>query len=88
MTELRSEIETLIRIVTSRAKRDDTPFPEVIDAAKAVAGLYSVLLKDKTSLEPQSEAGTMGALQSMIEDANGKPAVPSRRGNGRPPKAS
>jgi hypothetical protein len=65
---IRSKIEALAEVITTRAKDKDTPFAEAVDALKALTALYGTLLKDKGKSEDDSDGFTMADAQATIED--------------------
>jgi hypothetical protein len=78
---IKTELEALAKTITERAKEKETPFAEVVDALKALTGLYATLLKDKGL--PADEAGgsfTMADAQATIEgNEHGEAAVRGHR---------
>ena len=80
----KSSIEQLAKDIAKKAGEAATPFPEAVDALKALAAVYAIYLKDKGKSEDEPDGFTMADAQATIEEsAHGEAAVRSGRGRDR-----
>ena len=67
----RKTLENVAMSLAHKAGDENTPFPERIDALKALTVCYATLQKDKGKSSDASDGSTMADFQALIGESDG-----------------